>query len=353
MTERDPVRHAMADFDYDLPPELIAQVPLVDRSGSRLLHVDRESGTLADLQFPDLVDALRPNDLLVLNDSRVIPARLLAHRVTGGRAEALLLRKQADGDWTALVRPARRLAVGERVVVPAKEPSFPDESFEVVALHGDGQATIRVSEALETGLPLYGRVPLPPYIRDVLDDDERYQTLYSRDSGSAAAPTAGLHFTDEIFEQLRVRGVGRAFVTLHVGLDTFRPVTADFADEHAIHQEWCEIPRETVDAIRQAKESGGRVIAVGTTSARTLESFGELVDDADVGTFSSMTGIYITPGYRWRLVDAMVTNFHLPRSTLLLMMSSFAGKDLLFRAYRHAIDERYRFFSFGDAMFIS
>jgi S-adenosylmethionine:tRNA ribosyltransferase-isomerase len=353
MTEGHPARHAMADYDYALPPELIAQVPLDDRSGSRLLHLDRTRGTFTDRRFPDLVELLRPNDLLVMNDSRVIPARLLAHRESGGKAEALLLRKQGDGTWLALVRPARRLSAGERVVVPAKDPALPSDSFEIVAVHGEGQASVRLSAGLENGLPHYGRVPLPPYIRDVLDDDERYQTLYARDSGSAAAPTAGLHFTDEIFAQLDARGVRRAFVTLHVGLDTFRPVTVDFADEHAIHQEWCEIPPETVDALRQTRDAGGRVIAVGTTSARTLESFGELVDDPTTTSFSAMTGIYITPGYRWRVVDAMVTNFHLPKSTLLLMMSSFAGKELLFRAYRHAIDERYRFFSFGDAMFIA
>ncbi len=353
MTEEHQRRLSMAEFDYELPPELIAQTPLQKRSASRLLHLDRTTGDTEDLQFPDLVDLLRPNDLLVLNDSRVIPARLLGHRPTGGQAEALLLRKQASGNWLALVRPARRLAPGTRILVPARDASLPEEWLEIVERLDDGQAVVRLSSALEHQLPAYGRVPLPPYIHEMLEEDERYQTLYSRESGSAAAPTAGLHFTEELFAALDRKGVRRAFVTLHVGLDTFRPVTAEYAEDHVIHQEWCEVPAEAARLIRQARSEGGRVVAVGTTSARTLESFGQVVDDPRAESYSSMTGIYITPGYQWQVVDAMVTNFHLPKSTLLLMMSSFAGKDRLFEAYRHAIEERYRFFSFGDAMFIS
>lgn len=353
MTDDASKRLAMAEFDYELPPELIAQTPLADRSASRLLHLDRTSGQMTDRAFTEIVELLNPNDLLVLNDSRVIPARLLGHRPTGGRAEALLLRKRSDGDWLALMRPARRLAPGERVEIHGREPGLKPESFEIVERLEEGQAVVRLSEGLERHLPKYGRVPLPPYIHEVLDEDERYQTLYSRTSGSAAAPTAGLHFTDEVFDTLAAKSVRRAFVTLHVGLDTFRPVTAEYAEDHLIHQEWCEVPAETVAAIRETRRRGGRVVAVGTTSARTLESFGEAVDDLAVNSWSSMTGIYITPGFQWQVVDAMVTNFHLPKSTLLLMMSSFAGKDALFEAYRHAIAERYRFFSFGDAMFIS
>ena len=353
MTEERQPRLAMADFDYDLPPDLIAQRPLENRAASRLLHLDRSTGIVDGLQFHDLIGLLNPNDLLVLNDSRVIPARLLGHRPTGGRTEALLLRKQADGDWLALVRPARRLGPGEQILVESRVAGLPAESLEIVERRDEGQAVVRLAPGLERNLPSYGRVPLPPYIHETLDEDERYQTLYSRESGSAAAPTAGLHFSEDVFDALDQKGVQRVFVTLHVGLDTFRPVTASYADEHVIHQEWCEVPAETVHAIRQAREQGGRVVAVGTTSARTLESFGEVVDDPQVTSYSSMTGIYITPGYQWRVVDAMVTNFHLPKSTLLLMMSSFAGKDRLFAAYRHAIEERYRFFSFGDAMFIS
>lgn len=353
MTDDRNNRLAMAEFDYDLPPDLIAQTPLADRSSSRLLHLDRSTGNVEDLQFRDIVNLLRPNDLLVLNDSRVIPARLLGHRPSGGRAEALLLRKRPDGDWLALVRPAKRLGPGERIEIPGRESGLPVEPVEIVERLDEGQAIVRLSAPLEAALPSYGRVPLPPYIHETLAEDERYQTLYSRESGSAAAPTAGLHFTDEVFRALDDKGVRRAFVTLHVGLDTFRPVTAEYAEDHVIHQEWCEVPADTVAAIRETRRNGGRVVAVGTTSARTLESFGQVVDDITVSTWSSMTGIYITPGYQWRVVDAMITNFHLPKSTLLLMMSSFAGKEPLFAAYRHAIGERYRFFSFGDAMFIS
>lgn len=353
MTEEQSHRLAMAEFDYDLPPELIAQTPLADRSASRLLHLSRSTGNVEDFHFRNIVDLLQPNDLLVLNDSRVIPARLLGHRPSGGRAEALLLRKRSDDTWLALIRPAKRLDPGGRIEVPAREAGLPTEPVEIVERLEDGQAIVRLSAPLERNLPRYGRVPLPPYIHETLAEDERYQTLYSRAAGSAAAPTAGLHFTDDVFRALEDNGVRRAFVTLHVGLDTFRPVTAEYAEDHVIHQEWCEVPAETATAIRETRRSGGRVVAVGTTSARTLESFGSVVDDPSVESWSSMTGIYITPGYKWKVVDAMITNFHLPKSTLLLMMSSFAGKDRLFAAYRHAIDERYRFFSFGDAMFIS
>lgn len=351
MTEDAPQRLAMSEFDYDLPEELIAQVPLVDRAASRLLHVDRASGAVDDQTFRDLPSLLNPGDLLVLNDSRVISARIIAHRQTGGQVEVFLLRKRKDGAWLALVRPAKRLVPGEQVTVRSRTRPEAVAMVQIIDKGSDGQAIVRLDPVIETRLDDFGRVPLPPYIHEVLDEEDRYQTVYSREPGSAAAPTAGLHFTPDVFATLRTRQIDVAYVTLHVGLDTFRPVTAEYADQHIIHQEWYTVPVVTVEAIQRTRERGGRVVAVGTTTARSLESFGRApVRERE---FSGMTAIYITPGFEWRVVDAMVTNFHLPRSTLLLMMSSFTGKDLLFYAYRHAISQRYRFFSFGDAMLIT
>ncbi|HWK80565.1 MAG TPA: tRNA preQ1(34) S-adenosylmethionine ribosyltransferase-isomerase QueA [Thermomicrobiales bacterium] len=343
-------RHAMADFDYHLPPELIAQEPLADREASRLLVLPRDGRPIEHRVFRDLPDLLDPGDLLVVNDSRVIPARLLGHRETGAEVEILLLRREESGLWRALARPTRRLRIDERIVIPARTADGDEASAILREKLDDGQVLVELDDSLTTDLDHFGRVPLPPYITHHLDDDERYQTVYSAQKGSAAAPTAGLHFTQEIFRRLEARGVGRTSVTLHVGLDTFRPVNEDFAEDHVIHQEWCSVPPEAWEAIAAAKEHGSRVVAVGTTAARTLETLGQRVKAGNPGPFSDMTGIYITPGYEWQMVDALVTNFHLPKSTLLLMISAFAGRDRVLAAYEAAIAERYRFFSFGDAM---
>jgi S-adenosylmethionine:tRNA ribosyltransferase-isomerase len=343
----------MSDFDYDLPEELIAQEPLSDRSASRLMVVNRQSGDITHGMFAQLPSLLQPGDLLVMNDSRVIPARLIGHRATGGEVEFLLLRELEPKRWQCLLRPAKKLRIGEEIIFNAKgSGSEPDATAMVIAKLDDGQGVVELDNTLASHLEHYGRVPLPPYIHHHLDDDERYQTVYARESGSAAAPTAGLHFTPGLLDALGARGIETARVTLHVGLDTFRPVTATYAEDHQIHSEWCSVPQSTAEAVRDTRASGGRVIAVGTTSARTLETYGRHGDLASGQPFSGMTNIYITPGYQWTVVDVMITNFHLPKSTLLLMMSSFAGKSLLFEAYQRAIAERYRFFSFGDAMLI-
>jgi S-adenosylmethionine:tRNA ribosyltransferase-isomerase len=299
-----------------------------------------------------LPELLEPGDLLVMNDSRVIPARLLGQRESGGRAEFLLLRQVAPQQWLAMLRPARKLRIGERVAFGSADPDQELVHATVMRKEAEGLGVVLLDDRLASHLDQYGRVPLPPYIHHHLDDDERYQTVYARESGSAAAPTAGLHFTDEVFAALAKRGVETTRVTLHVGLDTFRPVTAEYANDHVIHQEWCSVPASAAQAIAAAKDRGSRVVAVGTTAARTLETYGRREEYCSHLPFNDMTGIFITPGFVWNVVDAMITNFHLPKSTLMLMMSSFAGKDDLFRAYRVAIAERYRFFSFGDAMLI-
>jgi S-adenosylmethionine:tRNA ribosyltransferase-isomerase len=343
----------MADYDYELPQELIAQVPLEDRAASRLLVLDRASGRIQHSRFACLTDHLSPGDLLVFNDSRVIPARLRIRRQSGGAGELLLLRQERDGTWMALGRPAKRLHPGEHVVVePASARVGGSGTAEILGRDAHGLIRVRLGPEVEGDLDAYGAVPLPPYITAELADRERYQTVYSHERGSAAAPTAGLHFTDGIMSRLRECGVGLAFVTLHVGLDTFRPVTEAFAEDHEIHTEWCSVPAETVEAIASCRGRGGRVIAVGTTSARTLETYGQRLADGEPGAFSGPTGIYITPGYRWTMVDGLFTNFHLPKSTLMLMVSALAGRETIMRAYRQAIAERYRFFSFGDAMLI-
>jgi S-adenosylmethionine:tRNA ribosyltransferase-isomerase len=342
------------DFDYELPHELIAQEPLLERAASRLMVLHRESGKVDHRMFRDLPDLLRPGDLLVANDSRVIPARLLGHRETGGQVEILILRPEADGRWRSLAKPVRRLRIGERLVIPARDGSGdPDAHVTLREKLGDGQVLVDIDEALSEHLEGYGHVPLPPYITHQLDDDERYQTVYAHHRGSAAAPTAGLHFTDEVLQELGDRGIETAYVTLHVGLDTFRPVAEEYAEDHEIHSEWCSVPTDTWEKILRTKERGGRVIAVGTTSARTLESLGQRVELGEPGPFDAFTQIYITPGYRWTMVDVLLTNFHLPKSTLLLMISSLAGREKVLAAYREAIAERYRFFSFGDAMLIT
>ncbi len=338
-----------SDFYYDLPEELIAQTPLERRDGSRLMVLDRETGALEHRHFFDLPDYLRPGDCLVLNDSRVLPARLLGHRVpSGGAVEVLLLKDKGDGVWECLTKPGRKTKAGT-------ELSF-----------GDGALTATVLEALDTGnrlirfhyqgifleiLEQLGKMPLPPYIKEELEDGERYQTVYSRVNGSAAAPTAGLHFTKGLLEQIAAKGVSIAYVTLHVGLGTFRPVKAEEITDHHMHAEFCMISAETAELLNRTKEQGGRIVCVGTTSCRTLESFAD-----EQGCFretSGWTDIFIYPGYRFKAMDALVTNFHLPESTLVMLVSAFAGREHVLNAYRTAVQERYRFFSFGDAMFIS
>jgi len=342
----------MDDFDYDLPPNQIAQEPLADRAASRLMVLDRQTGATEQHVFGDLPSMLNEHDLLVVNDSRVIPARLLGHRETGAQIEVLMLRPTDEGRWLALAKPVRRLKEGERLIIPSRRGDAADAAIVLREKLDEGQVIVEVDEALSSHLDGYGRVPLPPYITHQLEDDDRYQTVYAQQDGSAAAPTAGLHFTDAVFEAIRARGVDIAAVTLHVGLDTFRPVTAEFAEDHHIHSEWCTVPQVTWDKIQATREQGGRVIAVGTTSARTLESLGQRVAKGEPGPFDGFTSIYITPGYQWTMVDALVTNFHLPKSTLLLMISSFAGREHVLDAYREAVTTGFRFFSFGDAMFI-
>ena len=335
-----------SDFVYDLPEELIAQTPLEKRDASRLLVLDRHSGRTEHRHFSDLPAYLRPGDCLVLNDSRVIPARLIGTRKTGGAVEAVLLRDLGGGRWECLTRPGKKMR-------PGTEAFFGDELSAVVEeVLPDGNRILRFScggiflEVLER----LGRVPLPPYIKAQLDDPERYQTVYAREPGSAAAPTAGLHFTNELLDEIRAMGVDVRFVTLHVGLGTFRPVKAEDIEDHEMHAEYCVIPPETADAVNRARANGGRVIAVGTTSCRTLESFAH--DDGTLEPSGGWTSIFIYPGYRFKCVDALVTNFHLPGSTLVMLVSALAGRENILNAYKEAVDERYRFFSFGDAMLI-
>lgn len=336
-----------SDFYYDLPEELIAQTPLEQRDASRLLVLDRNTGAIEHRHFFDLPDALVAGDCLVLNDSRVLPARLLGTRSTGGAVEVVLLRDLGEGKWECLTRPGKKTR-------PGAELSF-----------GEGTLKATVVDAIEDGnkilqfhydgiflehLERLGKMPLPPYIKEELQDAERYQTVYSRNLGSAAAPTAGLHFTPELLETIRARGVKICYVTLHVGLGTFRPVKEEEIQDHIMHSEYCEIPTETAAVINETKRSGGRVIAVGTTTCRTLESFSEA--DGTVRASAGWTNIFIYPGYRFRCIDALVTNFHLPESTLVMLVSALAGRENILHAYEIAVKERYRFFSFGDAMFI-
>ena len=338
-----------ADFDFHLPEELIAQTPLEKRDASRLLIVDRSSGEFSDKHFESIIDQLQPGDALVMNNTRVLPARLYGEKPgTGGHVELLLL-KNIEGDhWEVLAKPAKRLKVGAQV------------SF------GDGRLTATVVEELEHGgrivrfdyqgiflevLESLGEMPLPPYIHEKLADRERYQTVYAKENGSAAAPTAGLHFTKELLAQIEAKGVKLVYLTLHVGLGTFRPVSVDNLDDHEMHSEFYTLSEEAAATLREVKANGHRVIAVGTTSIRTLETIGNKFQ-GDIQADSGWTNIFIKPGYQWQIVDAFSTNFHLPKSTLVMLVSAFAGRDLTLKAYEHAIAERYRFFSFGDAMFI-
>ena len=332
-----------SDFDYSLPASSIAQTPLEPRDSSRLLVLHRDTGELEHRIFREMGEYLRPNDLLVLNRTRVIPARIFARKPTGGRVELLLLRRRDLLRWEALVG-GKGLRVGSRVRVEDGPEAL------IVEMLAGSERLLLFTEPIEPYFPKVGHVPLPPYIHEKLTDPERYQTVYARDSGSAAAPTAGLHFTPRLLDELQANGVKIAYVTLHVGLDTFAPVTEENPEQHKIHTEWCELSQETADAINQTKASGGRVIAVGTTSVRTLES--AAVGRDTISLYSGSTSIYILPGYKFKIVDAMITNFHLPKSTLIMLVSAFAGREKILETYETAIKEGYRFYSFGDAMLI-
>ena len=337
-----------SDFYFDLPQELIAQTPLERRDGSRLLTLDKITGETQHKHFYDLPDMLRPGDCLVLNNSRVLPARLFGRRSGGGACEVLLLIDRGDKVWECLVRPGKKLRTGAKITFGEGELTA-----EVVGEVEGGNRLVRFDYEgifLET-LERLGKMPLPPYIKEELQDSERYQTVYSKVVGSAAAPTAGLHFTNELLERVQAMGVKVCYVTLHVGLGTFRPVKAENLDEHEMHSEYCVISQETADIINQTKREGGRVICVGTTSCRTIESWAN--EDGTMETKAGWTNIFIYPGYRFKVLDALITNFHLPESTLIMLVSALAGREHVLAAYEEAVRERYRFFSFGDAMLIS
>jgi len=338
------------DFDYDLPPDLIAQEPIEPRDASRLLVVNRSTNTLEHRRFRDILDYLRPGDLLVANETRVIPARLYATKMpTGGRVEVLLLAKRGLTLWEALVK-GRQVRIGQRLQL-GETNSGPTLQGMVEAITDSGGRLIRFDEPIESHLTQLGVVPLPPYIHTPLRDPERYQTVYAATPGSAAAPTAGLHFTPELIERARERGVAWATVLLHIGLDTFRPVSEERVEEHHIHTEHCALSLEAAQQINDAKAQGRRVIAVGTTSVRVLETAAQ-GDSGLIQPWDGPTALFIYPGYSFRIVDALITNFHLPRSTLLMLVSAFAGQERIQDAYREAIRQRYRFYSFGDSMLI-
>ena len=337
-----------SDFNYELPQELIAQTPLERRDSSRLMTLDRATGKTEHRHFYELPSLLHPGDCLVLNNSRVIPARLIGKRETGGAAEVLLLIDRGEQNWECLVRPGKKCRPGTKLIF------------------GEGRLTAEVLRVLDGGnrlihfnyegifleiLEELGKMPLPPYIKEELQDGERYQTVYSKVTGSAAAPTAGLHFTPELLEQIQNMGVHPAYVTLHVGLGTFRPVKEDEIESHDMHAEYCMISKEAADTINAARRNGGRVICVGTTSCRTLESWA--AEDGTVKETSGWTDIFIYPGYRFKITDGLITNFHLPESTLIMLVSALAGREQVLNAYQEAVRMKYRFFSFGDAMFIA
>lgn len=337
------------DFDYDLPQELIAQTPLKERDQSRLLVLDSKTGKYQDDCFYNVIDRLNPGDALVMNDSRVMPARLYGVKPeTGGHVEVLLLNNTDGDNWETLVKPAKRAKVGTEI------------SF------GDGKLTATVTEELEHGgrmiefhydgifmeiLDQLGEMPLPPYIKEKLDDPEMYQTVYSREIGSAAAPTAGLHFTRELLKKIEDKGVKLVYLTLHVGLGTFRPVSEENIEDHKMHSEFYRLTEDAAKTLNEVKANGGRIVATGTTSIRTLETIGTKFN-GEIRADSGWTDIFIKPGYKWQVVDAFITNFHLPKSTLVMLVASFTGRENILNAYRHAVSEKYRFFSFGDAMFI-
>ena len=351
INERVATNLQTADFYYDLPEELIAQTPMQKRSESRLLVVDREKDTLAHRRFENIIEYLRPEDILVVNSSKVIPARLLGVSAkTGSPVELLLLRMGEDGTWECLVRPGKRAKVGARITfgeeMEAEVLDVVEEGNRIVRLSYDTARFASVYEALD----VVGNMPLPPYITQKLEDKSRYQTVYAKEIGSAAAPTAGLHFTEELLAAIKAKGVGYAEVTLHVGLGTFRPVKETKIENHIMHKEHFHIDAATAALINERKAKGGRIIAVGTTSCRVLESVAD--EKGVIHACEAETGIFIYPGYRFKAVDALITNFHLPESTLLMLVSALAGKDRIMNAYEEAVRERYRFFSFGDCMLI-
>jgi S-adenosylmethionine:tRNA ribosyltransferase-isomerase len=336
-------RMKTSDFDYYLPEASIAQTPVEPRDSSRLLVLHRDTGQIEHRLFRDVLDYLSTGDLLVLNQTRVIPARIFARKETGGRVELLLLRRLDSLAWEALVG-GKGLRIGKRVRVEGGPEA------EIVEILDGSERLIRFAEPIEPYFSKVGHVPLPPYIHEKLNDPERYQTVYAHEPGSAAAPTAGLHFTPRLLEELQAKGVKIAYVTLHVGLDTFAPVTEDNPEEHKIHTEWCELPQETANLINETKQANRRIVAVGTTSVRTLES--AAVGRDNISPYMGPTSLYILPGYEFKIVDVMITNFHLPRSTLLMLVSAFAGREKILETYQTAISEGYRFYSFGDAMII-
>ena len=335
------------DFWYDLPEELIAQTPLQQRDSSRLLVLDKESGEIQHRHFYDIIDFLKPGDCLVMNNSRVLPARLLGHRPTGGAVEVLLLRDLGDKKWECLCKPGRKMQVGNEVIFGNGELTAV-----VAAVQEDGNRVVefRYEGIFLEVLERLGKMPLPPYIKAELADQERYQTVYSKEVGSAAAPTAGLHWTNELLDKAREKGIKTTFVTLHVGLGTFRPVKAESISEHHMHSELCMISQETAKILNETKANGGRIVCVGTTSCRTLESL--VNEDGSFEARSKWTEIFIYPGYTFKAMDALITNFHLPESTLVMLVSAFAGREHVLAAYEEAVKEKYRFFSFGDAMYI-
>ena len=336
-----------SDFWYDLPEELIAQTPIENRDHSRLLHLDKNTGAFEHLHFFDLPDLLSPGDCLVLNNSRVLPARLIGHRPSGGAIELVLLKNISDNKWECLSKPGRKTRPGQEIIF------------------GDGELKAIVTDVVEGGnrivefiyegvflevLEKLGRMPLPPYIKEELKDSERYQTVYSKELGSAAAPTAGLHFTNELLDTIKSKGINVCDITLHVGLGTFRPVKEENIEDHPMHSEYCVVPKETAEIINKTKDDGGRIISVGTTTCRTLETFSD--DNGYLNESSGWTDIFIYPGYNFKCIDALITNFHLPESTLIMLVSALAGRENIMNAYKEAVNERYRFFSFGDAMII-
>lgn len=337
------------DFDFELPEELIAQTPLSDRSSSRLLVVDRETGKFEDKHFYNIIDELAPGDALVMNDTRVLPARIYGEKQeTGAHLEILLLNNIEGDTWETLIKPAKRAKVGTKI-------TFGDGRLEAVVEeeldHGGRIIRFQYKGIFLEILESLGEMPLPPYIKERLEDPDRYQTVYAKENGSAAAPTAGLHFTPELLEQIAAKGVKLVYLTLHVGLGTFRPVSVNNIADHEMHSEFYRLTEEAAAQLNEVRANGGKIVAVGTTSIRTLETIGTKFD-GQIKADSGWTSIFITPGYQFKIVEAFSTNFHLPKSTLVMLVSAFAGRDLTLSAYQHAIDERYRFFSFGDAMFL-
>lgn len=335
------------DFDFELPEQLIAQTPLLDRTASRLLVVTPDTTVLQHEKFPAIVDELEAGDCLVLNDTRVLPARLMGEKDTGAHIEVLLLKQHETDVWETLVKPAKRVKIGTVVMFGNLLTATCTE----ILAHGGRKFKFSYDGIFYEILDQLGEMPLPPYIREKLDDQDRYQTVFARERGSAAAPTAGLHFTDEILDAIRAKGVTITFITLHVGLGTFRPVSVDSIDDHEMHSEFYSMSEETAALINQTKANGGKVIAVGTTSTRTLETIGAKYN-GEMRAEQGWTSIFIYPGYKWTVVDGLLTNFHLPKSTLVMLVSSLASKETIMHAYETAVQQQYRFFSFGDAMFI-